>query len=34
MHAPIRLTSILPDMLDANSPRLVTPRRRGRRSRR
>jgi hypothetical protein len=35
MHAPIRLTTILPNVLDANSPRLVTPRspRRTRRSR-
>jgi hypothetical protein len=28
MHAPIRLTTIVPNVLDANSPRLVTPRRR------
>ena len=28
MHAPIRLTTIVPNLLDANSPRLVTPRRR------
>ncbi len=28
MHAPIRLTAMLPTLLDKNSPRLVTPRRR------
>ena len=27
MHAPIRMTTIVTNMLDANSPRLVTPRR-------
>ena len=27
MHAPIRMTTIVSNMLDANSPRLVTPRR-------
>jgi hypothetical protein len=26
MHAPIRLTAVVTNMLDANSPRLVTPR--------
>jgi hypothetical protein len=31
MHAPIRLSKIVPDLLDANSPRLVKPRRTGRR---
>ena len=30
MHAPIRLTTIVPTVLDANSPRLVGPRRRNR----
>ncbi len=34
MHAPIRLSKIVPDLLDANSPRLVKPRSRPRRSRR
>jgi hypothetical protein len=28
MHAPIRMTTIVSNMLDSNSPRLVTPRRR------
>jgi hypothetical protein len=28
MHAPIRMTNVVANMLDANSPRLVTPRRR------
>ena len=32
MHAPISLTTIVPNMLDANSPRLVGPRRRSVRS--
>jgi hypothetical protein len=27
MHAPIRMTTVVSNMLDANSPRLVTPRR-------
>ena len=31
MHAPIRLTTLVPNVLDANSPRLVEPRRRTRR---
>ena len=30
MHAPIRLTDIMSNVLDANSPRLVTRRRRRR----
>ncbi len=30
MHAPIRLTTIVPNLLDSNSPRLVTPPRRPR----
>ena len=32
MHAPIRMTTVVTNMLDANSPRLVSPRRRARRS--
>ncbi len=28
MHAPIRLATIVPDLLDKNSPRLVSRRRR------
>jgi hypothetical protein len=28
MHAPIRMTTVVTNMLDANSPRLVTPRHR------
>ena len=31
MHAPIRMTTVVTTMLDANSPRLVTPRRHRRR---
>jgi hypothetical protein len=27
MHAPIRMTNVVTNMLDANSPRLVAPRR-------
>ena len=27
MHAPIRLTTVVSNMLDVNSPRLVAPRR-------
>ncbi len=27
MHAPIRITTVVTNMLDANSPRLVSPRR-------
>ena len=27
MHAPIRMTTVVTNILDANSPRLVTPRR-------
>lgn len=31
MHAPIRMTTIVPSMLDANSPRLIGRSRRSRR---
>ncbi len=27
MHVPIRMTTVVTNLLDANSPRLVTPRR-------